>query len=149
MTNQINFRSFDFKDNLVQYFTQLRTDSSQCNVTLVSDDKIQISAHQIVLSAGSLFFRELLQHCSGSPRPLLYIRGASAVQLSNILQFLYTGETSMQQDLVETFLQTAEDLQVVGLMAQDTSQVNINSAYEIAPNTLFCIVTGEEKQKQR
>ena len=133
MTNQINFRSFDFKENLTNYFQLLQTDSSQCDVTLVSEDRKQISAHRTVLSAGSLFFRELLQHCSGYSRPMLYIRGAASAQLCSLLQFLYSGETSVQQEQVETFLQTAEDLKVVGLMRQqqiDNSQVKQEDSSE-------------------
>ena len=67
------------------------------DVTLVSDDEIQLKAHKVILSSSSSFFRNLLLN-NPHPHPLLFMRGIKKLHLMSILQFMYIGEAKVAQD---------------------------------------------------
>ena len=46
----------DFQSNLTRSFSQLGQEEDFYDVTLVSDDKVHISSHKLVLSVSSEFF---------------------------------------------------------------------------------------------
>ena len=94
-------------------FSVMREDGDFADVTLACEDE-SIKAHQVVLSASSLFFRNLLKTLS-HPHPIVYMRGVKADHLSALLDFIYLGNTEITQDLVSDFLLLAEELKVEGL----------------------------------
>ena len=47
----------DFQSSMSSSFGNLRKEKELFDVTLVSDDEVQISAHKIVLAACSTFFK--------------------------------------------------------------------------------------------
>ena len=53
------------------------------DVTLASDDGVQIEAHKVILSASSPFFKEVLKN-NKHPNPLLYLKGSSASSIEAI-----------------------------------------------------------------
>ena len=81
------------------------------DVTLVCDDG-QVEAHKVILSSASPFLREILQR-----NPLLYMRGTSKKDIESVLLFIYSGETQVSQDELESFLALAASLQIQGLVA--------------------------------
>ena len=84
------------------------------DVTLASNDLKQISAHRVVLSAGSGYFNNLLSQNSHS-HPLLCLDGINFSELNNVLDFMYTGELQINQEDLDRFLQIAQRLQLQGL----------------------------------
>ena len=94
-------------------FSVMRQDSDFADVTLACEDE-SIKAHQVVLSASSLFFRNLLKTLS-HPHPIVYMRGVKADHLSALLDFIYLGNTEITQDIVGDFLLLAGELKVEGL----------------------------------
>ena len=106
----------EFETNIRQSFKQLRTDQTHFDVTLASDDDYQIQAHKIILSAGSQFLNNILGKAK-HPNPFIYLKGIKRVELENIVEFLYNGEVSVPQVELNTFLETAQELQVKGLQS--------------------------------
>ena len=51
----------DFQENATSAFEAMREDSNFADVTLVCQDGQHIEAHKVVLSACSVFFRDLLR----------------------------------------------------------------------------------------
>ena len=51
----------DFQTNVVSSFGKLRNQSTFTDITLVSADKKQIYAHQVVLATSSGFFSHILE----------------------------------------------------------------------------------------
>ena len=51
----------DFQTNVTSSFRKLRNSDEFYDVTLVSDDQQQMSAHKIVLSASSVYFKNILK----------------------------------------------------------------------------------------
>jgi len=103
------------------------------DVTLVCENQ-QLSAHKVVLSACSSFFRSVLTN-NPHPNPLIYLKDVSYQDLSSILSFIYTGEAEVQQDRLQDFLGVAEDLRIKGLLKSDDDALSsVNKVITIPPN---------------
>ena len=118
MTEKFSLKWHDFQSNVSTTFSQLRLKSHFQDVTLVSDDHKQISAHRLVLSACSGYFNEILSQNSHS-HPLLCMDGINFVEMNNVLDYIYNGELQIYQDDLDRFLQIAQKLQLKGLLSSD------------------------------
>ena len=78
------------------------------------DDKQQIQAHRIILSAASPLFEEMLEHHK-HPNPLIYMWGIKTKDLISIVDFIYHGEVKINPEDANDFLSVAEVLQLKGL----------------------------------
>eukprot|EP00092_Neocalanus_flemingeri_P002586 GFUD01002768.1.p1 GENE.GFUD01002768.1~~GFUD01002768.1.p1 ORF type:complete len:359 (+),score=68.24 GFUD01002768.1:61-1077(+) len=84
------------------------------DVTLACDDD-QLEAHKVILSSASPFFHKILQRNPHS-HPLLYLRGSLKKDVSALLNLIYSGETLVPVEDLESFLTLARDLGVKGLV---------------------------------
>ena len=112
----------DFQINVSNTFRKLRTSDDFYDVTLVSDDQQQVSAHKVVLSSSSEYFKNILTANKHS-HPMLCLTGVNAVDLKNILDFIYNGELQIYQDHLDQFLETAHRFQLEGL-SQEKEETN-------------------------
>ena len=101
------------QQNLVSSFHALRRESRFCDVTIACDGK-SIEAHKLVLSASSSVFNTILKKYS-HPHPFIYLKGAKAVDMDAIVEFMYCGEVKVGEDQLESFIETAEEFGVEGL----------------------------------
>ena len=99
----------DFQSTVSQSFSVLRREEDFFDVTLVSDDEIQMSAQKLVLSACSSFFKNILKTNKHS-QPLIYLSGVSSANLQFVLDYIYQGEVNIFQDQLDAFLNTAQNL---------------------------------------
>ena len=93
------------------------------DVTLVSDDNDQISAHKVILSSSSSFFQNLLEN-NPHPNPLIYIKGLNKKLFASLLDFIYLGEVSLPESDFETFIKMARDLKIKGLLNEPPENQN-------------------------
>ena len=117
----------DFHSNVSKSFSKLRNEDTFYDVTLVSDDQKTVSAHKVVLSACSEYFKNILKQNPHS-NPLLCLEGLSNNDINNILDYIYYGEVSVHQEEVEKFLNIAERLKLEGLISTDSE---IHDNYDI------------------
>ena len=116
-----------FRGNLNSELNLLREDF--LDVTLVCDDE-QISAHKVILSASSEFFRGILRR---NPResPIIYLKGTKMSHLKLILNFIYTGQVEVAEEDLAEILEAAVDLKVKGLSSHhqkiDESKPNVQT----------------------
>ena len=61
MSENFSLRWTEFQVNASNSFRKLRNTEDFFDVTLVSDDQKQISAHKVVLSASSEYFKNVLR----------------------------------------------------------------------------------------
>merc|ERR1712126_504784 len=108
----------DFERNVSQSFTKLRKESNLFDVTLVSDDQKQVTAHKLVLSACSDFFKNIFNSNTHS-HPLIYLDGVGASELNLVLDYIYQGEVQIYQEKLDRFLEIAKKLKLDGLLATD------------------------------
>ena len=114
----------DFQTNVTNSFKRLRKADDFYDVTLVSDDKQQVSAHKIVLASSSEYFREILKNNKHS-HPMLCLNGVNSQELNFILDYMYNGEVQIFQECLDGFLEIAQRFQVEGLMQEEGGQSEV------------------------
>ena len=122
MEEKFCLRWNDFQTTVSSSFGILRQEKDFFDVTLVSDDEIQIPAHKLVLSACSGFFKSILKTNVHS-HPLLYLSGIDSRNLGYILDYIYQGEVNLYQSQLDSFLDSAQKLRIEGLQAKENECV--------------------------
>ena len=121
MTQRFSLKWIDFETNVSRTFSQLRSEEEFFDVSLVSDDQKTMSAHKLVLSASSPYFRQILTHNKHS-HPLLCLDGVSSGELQCVLDYIYQGEVEVHQDQLDRFLEVAQRFQLEGLRPGDPKE---------------------------
>ena len=128
-----------------------------CDVTLVCDDGTKLNAHQIILVNSSPVLKSILSN-NKHPNPIVYLRGVQLNDLSSLLDFIYKGETSLEQDDLQNFLDLAENLRIKGLNDKTTpdnsekyngtslSNTRSEKGGENIDQDLFTIVSKSDKK---
>ncbi|XP_023336128.1 protein abrupt isoform X3 [Eurytemora carolleeae] len=111
--HKYNLRWPDYHDTILSTFRSLKADEDFVDVTL-SCEEHQYSAHKVVLSACSPYFRKLLKN-NPCQHPIVILRDVAEDDLRCLLNFMYHGEVQVAQDNIQSFLRTAETLQIKGL----------------------------------
>ena len=118
MDEKFCLRWNDFQTTVSNSFGILRQEKDLFDVTLVSDDEVQVSAHKVVLSACSSFFKSILKAHLHS-HPLIYLSGINSRNLGFILDYIYQGEVKIYQGHLDSFLGSAQKLKIGGLLQQE------------------------------
>ncbi|XP_050088732.1 homeobox protein cut-like isoform X2 [Anopheles aquasalis] len=136
----------DFQSSILSSFRHLRDEEDFVDVTIACDTR-SFTAHKVVLSACSPYFRKLLK-ANPCEHPIVILRDVRSDDIENLLRtggkgiygsvfcenggipplagrarFMYNGEVHIGQDQLSDFLKTAQLLQVRGL-ADVTSGAN-------------------------
>ena len=109
----------DFETNVSKSFVSLRTETQLFDVTLVGQDQKKVSAHRLVLSACSDFFKNIFYSNSHS-HPLLYLDGVDSSEVNLMLDYIYHGEVQIHQELINRFLDVANKFKLEGLIGTET-----------------------------
>ena len=142
-----------FEENIATSFKKLRTADDFYDVTLVTDDQHQVSAHKIVLASSSEYFKNILNN-NKHVHPLLCLTGVWLSDLNNILDYIYNGEVKIQQDHLDGFLQIARRFRVEGLVRGEDSDTfmkeddvkNHDSSWDEVKNNPKEIISGEGEE---
>lgn len=94
-------------------FDSLLTNCELTDVILYAEGQ-KIGAHKMLLSACSTYFKNLFMELP-QEHPVIVLKGISYFVLIDILKFIYNGEVSVDSEVFDSFLQTAEFLQISGL----------------------------------
>ena len=86
----------DFQQNIITSYQDLRKEREFSDVTLVSEDYLQVEAHRIILTGCSPIFSTMLKKNKHS-NPMIYMRGVKAKELEAIVDFIYYGEANIYQ----------------------------------------------------
>ena len=104
------------EENRTNFLSKLWRNDEFLDVTIVCEDG-QIDAHKLILSASSPSFHKiLLRNQYNVGRPLLYLRGLFKKDIEAMLEFMYSGETSVSQEALENFMEIANSLEIRGLV---------------------------------
>merc|ERR1712126_527838 len=120
MSKKFKLRWNDFHENVSKSFGLLKNEDYLYDVTLVSDDNLQISAHKLVLSACSEYFKNIFKN-NKNPyhHPLVCLSGVSSEDLNSIIDYMYNGEVNIYQEELDRFLNVAQRLKLEGLMENE------------------------------
>ena len=118
MSEKFALKWTDYQSNWNRSLSQLRKDTDLADVNLISDDKVKFTAHKVILSSCSNVFKFILKE-NNNARPLLYLGGVSSVNLGHILDYIYHGEVNLFQEQLDSFLESAQKLEIEGLIGQE------------------------------
>ncbi|XP_041969386.1 protein abrupt isoform X3 [Aricia agestis] len=110
---QYSLRWNDFHSAMVSSFRRLRDEEDFVDVTLACAGAT-FTAHKVVLSACSPYFRRLLK-ANPCQHPIVILRDVHDKDMESLLRFMYQGEVHIGQEQLQEFLRAAQLLQVRGL----------------------------------
>ncbi|KAK6632037.1 hypothetical protein RUM44_007067 [Polyplax serrata] len=117
---QYSLRWNDFHTSILSSFRHLREEEDFVDVTLACDGR-SFTAHKVVLSACSPYFRRLLK-ANPCQHPIVILRDVAQKDMEALLRFMYHGEVHVGQEQLSDFLKTAQTLQVRGLADVNTKE---------------------------
>lgn len=103
----------DYQASILTSFRHLRDEEDFVDVTLACDER-SFTAHKVVLSACSPYFKKLLK-ANPCEHPIVILRDVRSEDVDHLLRFMYNGEINIGQEQLSDFLKTAQLLQVRGL----------------------------------
>ena len=101
----------DYNDHLRDMLHTMRKFDEFTDVTLICDDQREIHAHKVVLSACSPVLKTILQR-KDYGIPIVYLKGIQFPEMESILQFMYLGQTTVEQQRITSFLDVAKNLEI-------------------------------------
>ncbi|XP_046961771.1 broad-complex core protein isoforms 1/2/3/4/5-like [Vanessa cardui] len=110
---QFSLRWNNYVNHVTEAFNSLRFENDLVDVTLCCDGG-KIRAHKMLLSACSNYFKQIFKE-NPCQHPVIIFRNFKYEDLNAIINFMYHGEVNIFQEQLESFLITAELLEVKGL----------------------------------
>merc|ERR1712168_308368 len=126
----------DFESSSRNMFKELLHNADFADVTLVSDDLKQIKAHKEILSASSSKFKAMFQQSHRQQESVIYLTGVSFMEMQSMIEFMYLGQTEIEQEDLEHFLEISEKLDVKGLPEVDRPPNNTKVTEDIEDDHL-------------
>ena len=126
----LNWAEFDSYTS--KTFRDLLGSQDFTDVTLVCDDEEVIRAHKVILSACSPFFCRILKK-NDHNNPLVYLSDVNLNELKAIVNFMYLGQTNVEQENLQRFLKIAAKFEVRGLTdnkKEESFQANPGKSYK-------------------
>jgi len=114
MGEQFSLKWNNYQISLTSAFKHILEEEDFVDVTLSAEGQ-SLKAHKVVLSACSQYFKNLLKGISLWQHPVLVLKDVRFIDLQSILEFIYLGEVNLEQARLDSFLNTAEILQIKGL----------------------------------
>jgi Cys2His2 zinc finger developmental/cell cycle regulator len=113
------------QSNLLSVFDQLLHDEAFVDVTLAVEGQL-LRAHKMVLSACSPYFQALFVN-HPDKHPIVILKDVPYVDMRSLLDFMYRGEVSVDQDRLTAFLRVAESLRIKGLTEVNEDKCDLPS----------------------
>jgi len=132
-----------YKSSVTSAFKKLRDNQEFVDVTLSSEGK-SCQAHRVVLSASSPYFRDLLGGLQYWQHPVLLLRDVPYSDLMAVLEFIYVGQVNITQGQLQSFLRTAQFLQISGLVEEEVPEAATNGESHVKESVKQ---TGGTKRK--
>ena len=111
---RISLTREDFNQNATKLYEELLNDKIFTDVTLATNDDVQVKAHQLILSSCSTFFKKILS-TNPHPNPLLYLNNVNYLELKSIMEFIYLGECKINKEGIEKFISIGSELKICGI----------------------------------
>jgi len=117
------------QSNLLSVFDQLLQVEAFCDVTLAVEGA-SLKCHKMVLAACSSYFQNLFME-NTCKHPIVFLKDISFNQTRALLDYMYHGEVSVQEEELQGLLKVAEALKVKGLVDSEDSLKGAASAKRI------------------
>lgn len=139
---QFSLRWNNYVNHVTDAFNVLRLENEFVDVTLCCEGG-KIKAHRMLLSACSTYFRQIFKE-NPCQHPVIIFRNVKFEDLNAIVNFMYHGEVNIFQEQLESFLITAELLEVKGLtdsteedVSRNQTEINENISLDLSSKSRF------------
>jgi len=105
------------QSNLLSVFDQLLQVEAFCDVTLAVDGA-SLKCHKMVLAACSSYFQNLFME-NTCKHPIVFLKDITFNQTRALLDYMYHGQVSVQEEELQGLLKVAEALKVKGLVESE------------------------------
>lgn len=113
-TQKYSLKWNDFTVNVASTFRDLHSRHDFVDVTLACADGTTLEAHKVILSSVSSYFRDILK-TTPCKHPIIILKDTGRDEASAMLEFAYTGEVNVAQELLPSLLHTARSFRIKGL----------------------------------
>ena len=134
MGEKFSLKWNDYLVNVTRKFSSLRNEEEFSDVTLVSSDKRQVSAHKVVLSSCSDYFKTILRSNNKSKDIILCLENINHDELNNMLDYVYNGEVNIEQDKLDRFLSIAARFQLEGMISDEDCKLKDEDTHSTVVN---------------
>jgi len=118
------------RTTIISVMDTLLEEESLVDVTLSADGQF-IRAHRVILSACSPYFRQLFKSSFlNDKHPVIIMKDVDFDNLKSLVEYMYKGEANVPQQMLPSFIQTAESLQIRGL-AEGASKQKLEQVAEL------------------
>ena len=143
----------DFSSNVHKSFQKLRKEEDFFDITLVGDDCKEVTAHKLVLSSSSEYFKKIFSNNKKyfQSHALICLEGLNQSDLNNVLDYIYHGEIQIYQHDLDRFLAIAERFKLEGLIGGEQHERNEDTKDEsiVKEKALTPIVQQTEIHKSK
>ena len=109
-----------YASNVIQGFSELRTDNTLCDGMLQTADEQTFQIHRCVLAAASPYFRAMFasgfKEASSNMETPITLPAVSSVGLKHILDYMYSGKLTLTSETVYDVLHVANMLQLTDIL---------------------------------
>ena len=127
-----NLNWHTYSDHLKEMLHEMMKSNELTDVTLVCDDKRQLKAHKIVLSACSSVFKSIVNDLPQNSS-FIYLKGIQHQEMESILEFMYLGVATFHRERMNEFLNVAQNLEIKDI-SKDMEVDNGNVSTEEIPD---------------
>ena len=131
-----------FQKNIMKEVQYLRQNEDFSDVTLVLEDGSMIPAHKMILAMSSSFFNEILiksgNKNNNCKKISIFMRKCQRETIVQLLDFIYNGEVTVEENNIQEFVDLARELKIKGLQDDlktkltETDSLNTNSFLDLA-----------------
>ncbi|XP_034841289.1 protein abrupt isoform X1 [Maniola hyperantus] len=122
-TQRFCLRWNNHQTNMLSVFDQLLHAETFTDVTLAVEGQL-LKAHKMVLSACSPYFQALFVNHQ-EKHPIVILKDVPYTDMKSLLDFMYRGEVSVDQERLTAFLKVAESLRIKGLTEVNEEKCDI------------------------
>ena len=135
MAEQLSLQWRDYQYETTRTFSRFRNSEDYYDVTLVSDDDKEFTAHCLILSSCSPYFDRILKR-KRNANLVLCLESVSSKDLKHILDYIYEGKVSIDEREIGKFLEIANRFQLEGLtnVTSEESKSSMLENYELKDN---------------
>nr|XP_015211853.1 PREDICTED: zinc finger and BTB domain-containing protein 24 isoform X1 [Lepisosteus oculatus]XP_015211861.1 PREDICTED: zinc finger and BTB domain-containing protein 24 isoform X1 [Lepisosteus oculatus] len=108
-----------YKETILNRFEELRKKDLLCDITLIVED-VQFKAHKALLAASSEYFSHMFTAEGQVGQSVYMLDGMAAGSFRAVLEFIYTGHVSVEENTREQLLAMAQFLKVTDLAKAHT-----------------------------
>ena len=152
-TQKYSLKWNDFTGNVASTFKELHDRNDFTDVTLALADGSTLETHRVILSSVSTYFRDVLRSVPFVPASnvVLILKETSREEAKAILEFAYTGEVNVGQDLLPALLKTAREFKIKGLdKVEPPAHVKIENDRRGSDSDCNCLEpTNPQEQQQQ